>query len=390
MQSLLALFVSSIFFSLVNAQATPIVSPAISNTTLATIIGSAPPSTARPSLIASNIPLSNLSSSVATPSGVAAPNGRPIITYMALGDSFSAGNGAGKLVSPDQPACDRTDGSYVYHLLNDPEVFCRNDPFYPPSFYGEFEFNACSGAVTTGIQSLQMQTAVAPYNHFIAGADLYTMTAGGNDMGFDKIVKACVYSIVIPFAGTCTKLLNAIDDYLAPGSTFQNNLASLYDNLQTQAGPGATVVILPYITFYNDQVSRGPGCWVSQSTRQRMNQQVTNVNAALRAAADARAFQFLDETDLQNAFNGHRFCGSGTKWIQDNIFESLNPTAQAQLNANGTLSPADQNAIANGTSNFWNTGIFHPTAEGHTAYYQLTKALLNPAANVVSDTKATS
>ena len=118
-----------------------------------------------------------------------------------------------------------------------------------------------------------------------------------------------------------------IDQYLAPGSTFQNNPASLYDNLQTQAGPGATVVILPYITFYNDQVSHGRGCWVLQATRQRMNQQVINVNAALRAAADAPAFQFLDETDLQNSFNGHRFCDSETKWIQGNVFESLNPTA---------------------------------------------------------------
>ena len=115
-----------------------------------------------------------------------------------------------------------------------------------------------------------------------------------------------------------------------------------------------------------------------------MNQQVTKVNASLRAAADARAFQFLDETSLQEAFNGHRFCDSGQKWIQDSIFESLSPRAQALLNANGTLSVEDQNTVAN----LINTGLFHPTAEGHTAYYQLVKALLNPA--VASDTSITS
>lgn len=309
---------------------------------------------------------------------------------MALGDSFSAGNGAGSLVSTDQPACARTDGSYAYQLYNDEEVFVKPTPFYPPSINSEFEFNACSGAVTTDILNLQMQTAAEPYHPFIVSANLYTLTAGGNDMGFDQIVKACVYGLVIPFSGKCNSLLDAIDGYLAPGSAFQNNLAGLYDNLQTQAGRYATVVILPYITFYNDQVSRGFGCWVSQAVRQRMNQQVTNVNTALRAAADAHAFQFLDETSLQAAFNGHRFCDSGTKWIQDSVFESLSPQAQARFDANGTLSPADQNIIANGTNNLINTGLFHPTKEGLTAYYQLTKALLNPAAIVVSNTEATS
>lgn len=339
-------------------------SPA-SNTTLATVLRTTQLSEVQPSLIVPNIPLSSSAnnSNIHSPSGVAAPNGRPIIKYMALGDSFSAGNGAGNLVSTDQPACDRTDGSYAYQLYNDEEVFVKPTPL-PPSINSEFEFNACSGAVTTDILNLQMQTAVAPYHPFIVSANLYTLTAGGNDMGFDQIVKACVYGLVIPFSGKCNSLLDAIDGYLAPGSAFQNNLAALYDNLQTQAGRYATVVIFPYITFYNDQVSRGFGCWVSQAVRQRMNQQVKNVNTALRAAADAHAFQFLDETSLQAAFNGHRFCDSGTKWIQDRLFESLSPQAQARFDANGTLSPADQSLIANGTNNLINTGLFHPTKEG--------------------------
>ena len=301
------------------------------------------------------------------------PNAQPIKKYMALGDSFSAGPGAGSSISPDQTDCGRTDGSYVYQLYQDDDLIARPTPRY----YNEtaFGFNACSGAVTTDVQSLQMQNASEPYTLFIPGADLYTMTIGGNDLRFDEIVRACVYGITIPFFGRCNNLLNAIDEQVAVNSTFQGNIASLYDDLRAQAN-GNMVVILPYITFYNDEVGRGFGCWSSQTTRQRLNQQVRQVNNALRIAAIQRGFQFLNEDSLQAAFDGHRFCDTGTYWIQDSIFDGLSSGAQERWDKNGTLSEKDQEAISNGTIGF-NPGLFHPTREGHTVYYRLLKELLN-------------
>ena len=295
---------------------------------------------------------------------------------MALGDSFSAGPGAGTPISPEQSTCGRTDGSYVYQLHQDMGVVAKpNSHLYNETTFG---FNACSGAVTTDVQSLQMQNATGPYNPFIAGADLYTLTVGGNDLGFDEIVRACVYGIAIPFFGKCNNLLNNIDDQVADNSTFQTNIASLFNNLRTQAN-GNTVVILPYITFYNDQVGRGFSCWLSQSTRQRLNQQVRQVNNALRIAAIQHGFQFLHEDSMQAAFDGHRFCDTGTYWIQDSIFNGLSSEAQERLNKHGTLSDEDQEAISNGTIGY-NPGLFHPTREGHTAYYHLLKQLLNDTA----------
>ncbi len=304
------------------------------------------------------------------------PNVQPIRKYMALGDSFSAGPGAGSSIALQKSTCGRTDGSYVFQLYQDDELVAKPSPHvYNDTAFG---FNACSGAVTTDVQSLQMQNTTGPYTPFIAGADLYTITVGGNDLGFDEIVRACVYGIAIPFLGKCNNLLNAIDDQVAVNSTFQTNIASLYDNLRAEAN-GNTVVILPYTTFYNDQVGRGFSCWLSQSTRQRLNQQVRQVNNALRIAAIQRGFEFLNEDSLQAAFDGHRFCDTGTYWIQDNIFDGLGPGAQERWNKNGTLSEEDQEAISNGTIGF-NPGLFHPTREGHTAYYRLLKELLNDTA----------
>lgn len=305
-----------------------------------------------------------------------AQNVRPIRKYMALGDSFSAGPGAGSSIFPEQSSCGRTDGSYVYQLYQDDDLVAKSTPdLYNDTAFG---FNACSGAVTTDVESLQMQNATGPYTPFIAGADLYTLTVGGNDLGFDEVVRACVYGIAIPFFGKCNNLLNTIDNQVADNSTFQTNIASLYDNLRAQAN-GNTVVILPYITFYNDQVGRGFSCWLSQSTRQRLNQQVRQVNDALRIAAIQRGFQFLDEDSLQVAFDGHRFCDTGTYWIQDSIFDGLSSGAQERWNKHGTLSEEDQEAISNRTIGY-NPGLFHPTREGHRAYYRLLKELLNDTA----------
>ena len=298
-------------------------------------------------------------------------NGQPPIlrSYMALGDSFSAGNGAGDLVSPTQPNCRRTSGSYVYQLLNDRRYWEFLDPANP------FEFNACSGAVTSTIQNDQIldpTTQNPPYNPFIRGADLYTMSAGGNDLNFDAIVRTCVYNL--GWFGSCAKNLAAVDTALQRGSAFDLSLTQLYNTLFSQAD-GGQVIIVPYVQFYNDQVPSTyfAKCHVSQSIRQQLNQAVTNVNAFL----NAHASQYGSD--------------DGEIWIQDSLFASLSPAAQAQYTSNGTL-PADvadalnstlteDGQLVNGSDDNGNIGnIFHPTFEGHTAYYQLVAGAISPAA----------
>ncbi|MCJ1340280.1 hypothetical protein MMC09_005574 [Bachmanniomyces sp. S44760] len=224
---------------------------------------------------------------------------------MAVGDSFSAGNGAGCAVSPQQAACDRTDGSYVYQLKADSEVLAKNTPWCPGSFAWEFEFNTCSGAIASEINNLHMQNAQPPYSSFLRGASLYTVTAGGNDMKFDQIVKVCIYGV--PSLTSCHTLFSNVNIYLAAGSQFRQDLEALILHLYTQA-QGHFVVVSPYVTFYNADVGRHWGCWLSTSLRQQLNQAVTNANSILRQNAQAHGLSFINESDLQARFNGHRFC----------------------------------------------------------------------------------
>ena len=332
--------------------------------------------------------------SSSVPNGVVVGNATvnrppPVLrSYMAIGDSFSAGNGAGTLVSPTQPNCRRSSGSYVFQLLNDPIYWEFVDPSNP------FEFNACSGAITSEIQNNQILNPLTqnpPYNPFIQGADLYTMSAGGNDLHFDAIVRTCVYNLGWP--GSCAKNLAAVDTALQTGSAFDLSLTQLYNTLFSQAR-GGQVIIVPYVQFYNDQAPSTyfSKCHVSQSIRQQLNQAVTKVNAFLASHASRyHGFSMIDDGSLQSAFDGHRFCDDGQIWIQDSLFESLSPAAQTQYNSNGTLpvdvanalngTLTDDGQLLNGTEDNGNIGnIFHPTFEGHTAYYHLVAGAISPAA----------
>ena len=56
----------------------------------------------------------------------------PIVKYQALGDSYSAGVQAGNSVNSGGGGnnCMRTDGSYAYQLMNDPDVVNQGDSGY--------------------------------------------------------------------------------------------------------------------------------------------------------------------------------------------------------------------------------------------------------------------
>ena len=342
---------------------------------------------------------SNSSASTIGVIGNGTIDGQPPIlrSYMAIGDSFSAGNGAGDLISPTQPNCRRTSGSYVYQLLNDRRYWEFLEHANP------FEFNACSGAITSEIQNDQIldpTTQNPPYNPFIPGADLYTMSAGGNDLNFDAIVRTCVYNL--GWFGSCAKNLASVNTALQAGSAFDISLTQLYSTLFSKAN-GGQVIIVPYVQFYNDQAPSTyfTKCHVSQSIRQQLNQAVTNINAFLQShASKYGSFSMLDDGSLQSAFDGHRFCDSGQIWIQDSLLASLSPAAQAQYNSNGTLPVDVANALnstltedgqlTNGTDDNGNVGnIFHPTFQGHTAYYQLVAGAISPAAAAAASNAST-
>ena len=99
--------------------------------------------------------------------------------WAAIGDSFTAGIGAGRQLgsafhNKKDWECSRYDQSYPMVL---------NAAFGPS--VSDFQFAACSGDRTGGIYDQA--------NAISGDLDLVIMTAGGNDLCLADILKACVF-----------------------------------------------------------------------------------------------------------------------------------------------------------------------------------------------------
>ena len=105
-------------------------------------------------------------------SGAIATTPKPI--YLALGDSYSAGEGLGPFL-PGSGSCDRSPHSY-------PEIVARH--------FGalQLKFLACSGAT---IAQVDQQVSSLP-SRTLRHVEITTVTAGGNDLPFFGLITACV------------------------------------------------------------------------------------------------------------------------------------------------------------------------------------------------------
>lgn len=112
----------------------------------------------------------------------------------ALGDSFSAGIGAGnrlgKALDIDNVAnhysdwwCSRYDNSYPY-LLNKGLGDLNTQG-------GKFQFLSCSGAQTQEVIETQV-------DKMDADQDVILISSGGNDVGFADVINQCVYQFFSP------------------------------------------------------------------------------------------------------------------------------------------------------------------------------------------------
>jgi lysophospholipase L1-like esterase len=98
-------------------------------------------------------------------------------SYGAFGDSFAAGIGVGNLrPDVDAKACSRYSGGYPAKVQA--VIQAQN-----------FQFVACSGDTSKDILATQFAKLLPISSTF----DLITMSAGGNDVGFSDVLKACLF-----------------------------------------------------------------------------------------------------------------------------------------------------------------------------------------------------
>ncbi|MBT2415647.1 SGNH/GDSL hydrolase family protein [Streptomyces sp. ISL-12] len=219
--------------------------------------------------------------------------------YVALGDSYSSGVGAGSYTA-ESGDCKRS-------TLAHPQLWAdANSP-------SSFDFTACSGARTGDVVAGQL----GPLS---SATGLVTISVGGNDAGFADVMTTCV----LQSDSSCLSRIATARAYV--DSTLPANLNSVYSAIRGKA-PNAHVVVLGYPRFYR----LGTTCLgLSETKRKAINDASEHLNTVISQRAAAYGYTFAD---VRTTFTGHEIC-SGSSWLHSvnwlNIGESYHPTAAGQ------------------------------------------------------------
>jgi lysophospholipase L1-like esterase len=219
--------------------------------------------------------------------------------YVALGDSYSSGVGAGSYIDSSGD-CQRSTKAYPY-LWN---------AAHAPS---SFAFTACSGATTDDVLADQL----GPLN---SSTSLVSISVGGNDAGFADVMTTCV----LQSDSSCLSRIDTAKAYV--DNTLPGKLDRLYSTIRSKA-PSAHVVVLGYPRFY----LLGQTCLgLSETKRSAINGAADHLDAAIAKIAANHGFTF---GDVRTTFSGHEIC-SDSSWLHSvdwlNLGQSYHPTAAGQ------------------------------------------------------------
>lgn len=226
------------------------------------------------------------------------------LNYVALGDSYSSGLGAGSYIS-SSGSCYRSTNAYPQLWAN------ANSP-------ASYAFVACSGAKTTDVISSQLS--------FVSSATtLISMTIGGNDVGFSNTMETCVLGTT----SQCVSAINSSESEMQ--SQLPGELDTLYGDIRTRA-PNAKVVVLGYPELYDLSLSQY--CiGLSTTDRTDLNQAADELDSTIKTETAKYSFTFAD---VRSAFSGHEICDSSS-WLHSVnwlfLEESYHPTANGQAYA---------------------------------------------------------
>ncbi|ASU85927.1 lipase [Nocardiopsis gilva YIM 90087] len=232
---------------------------------------------------------------LATPPSVAAA---PVGGYVALGDSYASGVGAGSYDSRSGD-CQRSTRAY-------PQLWA--DTYAPSSF----DFTACAGATTSDVTDSQ----VGPLGR---GTELVSITAGANDAGMSEVLVTCV----LQTESACRDRAAEARAYI--NETLPGRLDDVYTAIRGEAR-SASVVVLGYPRIY-ELGGTCPAGGLSEESRAEVNSALDELNDVTGKRAADHGFSF---GDVRSAFTGHEIC-SDDPWIHGMtipVGDSYHPTAE--------------------------------------------------------------
>jgi lysophospholipase L1-like esterase len=168
--------------------------------------------------------------------GASGTPGDGTLSILVMGDSYSAGNGAGHYDARPYRKCWRSANNYG-------QEFERIVAAPPNSQRATVRTVACSGDTTSEFAKSK-KGRPPQLNAVNASYDLIFLTVGGNDLHFASIVEHCLIR-GRRRADACRLQLSEAEEMLANG-TLMRRLGEVLAAIQVKADPTATIVLLGY------------------------------------------------------------------------------------------------------------------------------------------------
>ncbi|KAL9621816.1 MAG: hypothetical protein Q9160_003789 [Pyrenula sp. 1 TL-2023] len=200
--------------------------------------------------------------------------------WAAIGDSYSAGIGAG---SRTDRSCSRYNHSYPALINNDARMGQNSNQ--------KFQFLSCSGALSTDVLKKQVPS-------LDSGLDAVMISAGGNDVGLSTALNDCVFGWLPRDPSQCDKTLD--DTQSKINKDLPGNIDQLLSAVQPKLSKDGKIYLTGYAKFFDATTSQCDGqswdVWpqlypqvdhrrfLTQARRKRMNDLVDAVNQKLEAA----------------------------------------------------------------------------------------------------------
>ncbi len=257
--------------------------------------------------------------------GVFAPTAPPPAKYVAMGDSFSSGEGNPSFENgtdvDDANECHRSTSAYPRLLENDPALSL-----------GSTAFVACSGATTNDVLGIsEGDNPIGRWNEpaqidaLSLDTEVVTIMIGGNNVGFGAFATACTVGSC-DFATTPYRDIHGKITFDLPGE-----LAEVYEAIDGTTSSTAKIYVVGYPQIAPAEMPTGANsaCWPlnggTDNPDPKLNDGATayavvsQLNSVIEDAVTAMGskFHFVDPNLSGSPFIGHDWCQ------QDRYFDQI-------------------------------------------------------------------
>ena len=180
------------------------------------------------------------------------------------------------------------------------------------------------GSVNTGFDFIEGTTKLDPQLSVfdeLGGkhADYVTITMGGNDMEFQKVIeKVATGTWVTNYSGLKSKI-QGLRKKLKKGSDFRKDLKAAYKNIAKKAGDHAHIIVAGYPRLFNEE---GKGFVESKFEAGYVNDAVSDFNLVLQETVNECREEGINIAfvSVEKAFKGHQANDKGAYINGINLF----------------------------------------------------------------------